>query len=236
MGLKGEKSKRLPLSAPRILAMVVAIGCHLFLLMALLRPAAPGTDMPPERKDDEAALNVQFISPPRPTSAPPASPGFHPVALPGASAKGGVPPPAQGAVRAAARAHKADAISDSALTVVPDLSATLDRDTNKSSPMGDGGFRDRMSNAQHAPGTRGVPGSDRRVAPGIELINPMDQGVGSVMRNAQRLFGVTNHHCIDVDVWRHLTPDELKEKHLTLADVEMEAEKYNCNRPLGLNF
>ncbi|WP_239951097.1 hypothetical protein [Dyella terrae] len=64
----------------------------------------------------------------------------------------------------------------------------------------------------------------------------MNQGIGSVMRNAQRLFGVTNHHCIDVDVWQHLTPDELKERHLTAADVEKESQKYNCNRPLGLNF
>lgn len=236
MGLKGERSTRLPLSAPRILAMAVAIGCHLFLLMALLLPAAPSTDMLPNRKDDEAALNVQFISPPRPTSAPPALPGFPPVALPGAPAKDGVPLRAQSAVHAATRAHNADAISDSPLTVVPDLSAAIDRDTNNSSPMGDGGFRDRMSNAQHAPGIRGVPGSDRRVVPGIELTNPMNQGVGSVMGNAQRLFGVTNRHCIDVDVWRHLSPDELKDRHLTLADVETESEKYNCNRPLGLYF
>ncbi|MFC4529101.1 hypothetical protein ISN76_18840 [Dyella halodurans] len=64
----------------------------------------------------------------------------------------------------------------------------------------------------------------------------MDQGIGSVMRSAQRLFGVTNRHCIDVDVWQHLSPDELKDRHLTAADVERESEKYNCNRPLGLNF
>ncbi len=102
--------------------------------------------------------------------------------------------------------------------------------------MGDGGFRDRMLNAQHSQGVRGVPGSDRRVVPGIELTDPMSQGVGSVVRSAQRLFGVTSHHCIDVDVWQHLTPDELIERHLTAADVEKESQKYNCNRPLGLNF
>lgn len=93
-----------------------------------------------------------------------------------------------------------------------------------------------MINAQHSQGIRGVPGTDRRFAPGIDLTDPMDQGVGSLVRGAQRLFGVTNRHCIDVDVWQHLTPDELKERHLTAAEVEKQSEKYNCNRPLGLNF
>jgi len=93
-----------------------------------------------------------------------------------------------------------------------------------------------MSDAQNAQRIRGVPGTDRRVAPGIELTAPMDQGIGSVLRNAQRLFGVSNRHCIDVDVWRHLSPDQLKDRHLTAADVERESDKYQCNRPPGLNF
>jgi hypothetical protein len=71
---------------------------------------------------------------------------------------------------------------------------------------------------------------------GVELTNPRDQGIGSVMRSAQRLFGVTNHHCVDVGVWQHLTEDELKDRHLSAADVEKASQKYNCNRPLGLSF
>ncbi len=236
MGLLGGKSEGLPLSARRISAMVVAIGCHLVLLMALLRPAGPSTDRPPQLKDDEPALKVSLTSLPRPSSMPPASPALRPVVPPEASAKGWVPPSAQREVRVAARAHEADAISASPPYVAPDSSATTDRYTNHPSPMGDGGFRDRMLDAQHSQGIRGVPGSGRAVAPGFELTNPMDQGIGSVMRSAQRLFGVTNRHCIDVDVWQHLSPDELKDRHLTAADVERESEKYNCNRPLGLNF
>ncbi|QNK02125.1 hypothetical protein [Dyella telluris] len=101
---------------------------------------------------------------------------------------------------------------------------------------GDGGFRDRMRNAQHVQDIHGVPGSDRAVAPGMALINPMDQGIGAVVRNAQRLFGVADHHCIDVDVWLHLSADELIARHLTVADVDKVSEKYHCNRPMGLNF
>jgi hypothetical protein len=58
-------------------------------------------------------------------------------------------------------------------------------------------------------GIGGVPGSDMCFVPGIRLTDPMKQGIGAVTRKVQRLFGVTNHHCIDVDVWRHLTPQEL---------------------------
>jgi hypothetical protein len=52
----------------------------------------------------------------------------------------------------------------------------------------------------------------------------------------QRLFGVTNHHCIDVEVLQSLTPAELAARHLSPADVQKEGEKYACNKPLGLSF
>jgi hypothetical protein len=64
----------------------------------------------------------------------------------------------------------------------------------------------------------------------------MNQGVGAVMRNAQRLFGITDHHCIDVEVWQSLSPEALSARHLSPSDVRGEDEKYNCNRPLGLSF
>ncbi len=64
----------------------------------------------------------------------------------------------------------------------------------------------------------------------------MDQGIGSVVRNAQRLFGVTSRQCIDVEAWQQLTPEELSARHLDAQDVAKAAEKYQCNRPLGLNF
>ena len=93
-----------------------------------------------------------------------------------------------------------------------------------------------MRDAQTSQGIRGVPGSDRRVVQGIQLTDPMKQGVGAVVRSAQRLFGVTQRHCIDVEVWQQLSPEERIARHLTADDVKNESEKYDCNRPKGLSF
>lgn len=210
--------------------MAVAIGCHLGLLLALLGPAAPGAVMTPVREGDELALKLRFVSSPRITSMPSASPARH------APAKERTSPSVKRITRVALPTQDADAISASPPPVVASAPVTIGDEVNPPFIAGDGGFRDRMFNAQHSQGIHGVPGSDRRVAPGIELANPMDQGIGSVVRGAQRLFGVTNRHCIDVDVWLHMSPDELKDRHLTVADVEKESETYHCNRPLGLNF
>ncbi|HEY4091700.1 MAG TPA: hypothetical protein VGN46_09315 [Luteibacter sp.] len=68
------------------------------------------------------------------------------------------------------------------------------------------------------------------------MTDPRNQGIGAVMRNAQRLFGVTNKHCIDVEVWSSLSTEELVARHLTPADVKAANAKYECNRPLGLSF
>lgn len=70
----------------------------------------------------------------------------------------------------------------------------------------------------------------------MQMTDPMNQGIGAVLRNTQRLFGVTNKHCIDVEVWQSLSPDELVARHLSPADVQHANEKYGCNRPLGLSF
>ncbi|ULU24651.1 hypothetical protein DYST_01571 [Dyella terrae] len=228
--MEGVKSRDLTVSARRIAAIVVAIGFHLILLIGLLRPIAPRMDTTPEMESSEAVLKVRFVSLTRLTPTPPASPTSQKT-----SVKEKIPPPVQRATHVAVR-PPATGSTGVPSPPVADTPATPDQYTNGQTTSGDGGFRDRILNARHSQGIHGVPGSDRRVAPGIELTDPMNQGIGSVMRNAQRLFGVTNHHCIDVDVWQHLTPDELKERHLTAADVEKESQKYNCNRPLGLNF
>ena len=100
----------------------------------------------------------------------------------------------------------------------------------------DGGFRQRLLDAQNFTDVHGVPGSDLRLAPGIQLIDPVKQGVGDVMRRVQRLFGIPSRHCLDVDTWKTLTPVELIARHLTARDVEEANQKYQCNRPLGLSI
>lgn len=100
----------------------------------------------------------------------------------------------------------------------------------------DGGFRERLRAAERAGVVRGLPGSDTIYAPGIRLTDPMNQGLGAVMRKAQRAFGIENSHCIDVDVWRHLSPTERSARHISPRDVNRVDEKYRCNDPPGLHF
>lgn len=239
MGMEGVRPRDLPVSARRIVAIVVSISCHLALLMVLLRAATLSrTDMAAAVENDEAALKVRFIAQPQQTSTSPVPrlavrapdvPREAPV-------KEQTPPPAQRVTQVMASSPEAASTDVSPAPTAPDTPAGTDQYTTHQLPAGDGGFRERMLDAQHSQDLPGVPGSDRRIAPDLELTHPMNQGIGSLMRNTQRLFGVTDRHCIDVEVWQHLTPDELKERHLTAADLAKESDKYNCNRPLGLNF
>lgn len=100
----------------------------------------------------------------------------------------------------------------------------------------DGGFLERLNVAQRSYSVHGVPGSDTTYAPGIHLVDPMEQGAGAVLRTAQRAFGIENAHCIDVDVWRHLTLRELGARHISPDDVDSVDEKYRCNDPPGLHI
>ncbi|MHC1479596.1 hypothetical protein ACYJW8_05045 [Frateuria aurantia] len=84
----------------------------------------------------------------------------------------------------------------------------------------------------HAPH---LPGSDHRLVEGIALIDPMRQGVGAVLRTVQRGFGVTQRHCIDVQVGTSLSTEALLARHLTPADLEREEQRYHCNAPMGLH-
>lgn len=100
----------------------------------------------------------------------------------------------------------------------------------------DGGFQQRLRNAQHSRAVRGIPGSDTPYVPGIRLIDPMNQGIAGVVLKMQRLLGVANRHCVDVDAWRQLTPQELSARHISSDDVDETDEKYGCNNPPGLHF
>ncbi|WP_157971431.1 hypothetical protein [Dyella sp. C9] len=235
------KSQGLVMSMRRVAAWVVTLVCHLVLLVGLLRPAGPSADRSLRAQDGEVALKLRFLPRPRPAAMPSASPEPRPAA----AAYGG---PARVPVKArvqssaavvphvAARPVEPDSVSGSLPPVVSGEPVVSGQSTDHPTATGDGGFRERVLNAQHGQNIHGVPGSDQRVAPGIELANPMDQGIGSVVRNAQRLFGVTSRQCIDVEAWQQLTPEELSARHLDAQDVAKAAEKYQCNRPLGLNF
>lgn len=241
MRLQGVKSRGPTVSARRIVAMVVTIGCHLGLLIVLLQPVASYTDMSPMVENNAAALKLQFILSSRQTGTPLVSPTLLLVVLsPGdprkALVKKAIAPPGQRIPHVTARPASTNVSPPPVVLVLPNVLASPDKYTNSQTSTEDGGFRERLLNAQHSDDTHRVPGSDRPIVPGIQLINPMNQGIGAVARKMQRLFSITDHHCIDVEVWKSLTPEELIARHISFDDVKAEAEKYNCYHPLGLNF
>lgn len=131
---------------------------------------------------------------------------------------------------------------------VPPVSQQAAPDSNAAKPVirtlppapatavGDGGFADRLRQASRSYSVGPLPGSDTPRVSGIRLIDPKTQGIAATMLQAQRLFGITNHHCIDVDVWNNMTPRELAAYHISPSDVAKVDAKNNCNRPLGLSF
>jgi hypothetical protein len=218
----------------RVAAMAMVISCHLGLLMLLLRPANYDRDTTSIVENDTLALKLRFILQTS-TSTPLALPVFRPAvptlrAHQKRSGRTPAPLPVQSATPVTALPSEVRSNS------TPTMPASPNRYTDDKAPTGDGGFHQRLLDAQHVRDVHGVPGSDRRIVQGIGLINPMNQGVGAVMRATQRLFGVTNRHCIDVDVWRHLTPEELIARRMSSRDVDRIDEQYGCTRPLGLSF
>jgi hypothetical protein len=227
-----DRSSSLRESSRRVAVLVVVISCHLGLLMLLLRTVTYYRDTAPVVKNNPLVLKLRFFQQPRPASpllALPAPRLVKPAAhiQPTLSERSSEPQAVQSA------AHVDSLPSETHLTSAPTAPNPYLGNEGSAS---DGGFQERLINAQHSNAVRGVPGSDIPSAPGIDLIDPMSLGVGAVMRKAQRLFGVKNRHCIDVDVWRNLTPQELSARHISPGDVDQVDEKYDCNRPQGLSF
>jgi hypothetical protein len=237
MRVRGAKSKGRTVSARRIVAMVMTIGCHLGLLIVLLQPIAPYSDMSTVVENNAVALKLRFILWSRPTPPPLVLPALRLITRsPAAPQKKSVKEQGQRVTHVTARPASSNVSPPAVVLILPNVLASPDQYTNSQVSTEDGGFRQRLFNAQHADDVHGVPGSDRPIVPGIQLINPMNQGIGAVARKMQRLFGITNRHCIDVEVWKSLTPEELIARHISLDEVEAQAEKYNCYHPLGLSF
>jgi len=219
-------------SGRRISVWIVVIACHLGLLMLFLQPASDESDTKPLAKDKEHALLLRFLSLP-PPYAPPVTPTTRQVfrsPRPRAvvptrhTAVSSVQSPVEVAAPSSVEAHTMP--TEPMPTEAP----------NEADANSDGGFGQRLREAQHGSAIHGVPGSDKAFVPGIHFVNPMDQGIGAVVRQAQRLFGVTSRQCIDVEAWRKLTTQELVTRHISPDDVDREDEKYQCNAPPGLHF
>lgn len=216
-------------SSYRVTVLVVVISCHLGLLMLLLRPVVSYRGTAPVVRNNPTVLRLRFFRPQLLSPSYPALPAYHLAA-----------PVMQRLAALSARSSKPLAVRKTApVDGQPDearLTSARNPNTGEGDSANDGGFRQRLHEAQHAHSVHGVPGSDTPYAPGIHSVDSMNQGIGAVMRTAQRAFGIKSRRCIDVDAWRHLTPQELSARHISPGDVDEVDEKYGCNKPPGLRF
>lgn len=211
------------ISPRRVAAMVAAVVVNAGLLLACFAPPANRFDTRPDRSTHVRGMELRFVTNERP--------------LPPLQSSGKVARPR----KSSARRRATDVVSslpseqpvrrDAPLS--PGVSPTLVIESPPSTAT-DGGFARRLDEARHAAAPPALPGSDRRIAPALNLTDPTRQGVGSMVRKAQRLFGVTSNHCTDVDAWRRLSPEQLAGAHMTEREVERINQTYECNRPMGL--
>ncbi|MBU6248208.1 MAG: hypothetical protein KGN77_10650 [Xanthomonadaceae bacterium] len=220
------------MSRYRIATLVIVMGGHLGLWLLVMRPPTLWRTPVQGSGRTGSVLELRFVRKPRSirlgASATLLHGPWHAVLGRGDSPErrrsSQVIPPVP-----ASHPVEAHGASGRIVVRIPDPQATNDA-------ADDGGFAARLHAAQRSNVVHGVPGSDATYAPGIHLIDPMDQGIGAVMRTTRRAFGITSRHCIDVDVWKHLTPGQLAARHISPSDVASAEAKYRCDSPLGLHF
>ncbi len=211
----------------RGVALGVALSLHLALWMLVMRPATWEQAAMVDQRIPHSVLQLHLL--PRTVSlqAPAAIPALRAVAVVAHASVQRESHPAQ----APTPAQVAPALASP--PAVPDISSMI---VGSHPVTADGGFHQRLLQARHTYAIHGVPGSVVPRVAGVDLIDPKNQGISAVARQAQQLFGIVNRHCIDVDVWHHLTPRELSARHISLNEVDRVDQEYQCNRPQGLSF
>ncbi|HUW52027.1 MAG TPA: hypothetical protein VMV99_01215 [Rhodanobacter sp.] len=210
----------------RGVALGAAISFHIAVLMLVLRPAINEPGAATERRSNHQALQLRLLRRQVSSTAHGVMPAWQAIA-----------PAMHARAKPAPRPSLATTLPATSLSALKaDAADTPTVTPGSQSTIGDGGFHERLLQAQRAYAIHGVPGSDTPFVAGIPLIDPKAQGVGAAVRRMQRLFGIASRHCIDVDVWRHLTPRELSARHVSPDEVDRVDHENHCNRPAGLSF
>ncbi|QWT21630.1 hypothetical protein KPL74_06395 [Bacillus sp. NP157] len=102
--------------------------------------------------------------------------------------------------------------------------------------LGDGGFQQRLQEAQHAQDVHGLPGSGIQRAPGMRMADPRTQGIAGAARFVQSLLGVRDGHCVDVDAWQRLSKEEMLARQLDPKQVEATSQQYGCGQRRGVGL
>ncbi|NYE31247.1 hypothetical protein HDE78_004231 [Rhodanobacter sp. K2T2] len=218
-------------SAHRVAVWVVVIVCHLGLLLLFLRPAIDDWDVKPLPKDGARALQLRFFSLPLPSALPVTSSLRLVFRSPRPQAK-----VSTRRTTASTLQRPVDVLTSPAAAYATPKAPAQAQAGDEADGNSDGGFQQRLREAQHDSDVKGLPGSDRALVSGIHFIDPMDQGIGALARQAQRLFGIKSRQCLDVEKWRSMTPQALSARHISPDEVDRQDVKYACNAPPGLHF
>lgn len=222
------------ISRRRIAALVIAISGHIGLGLLSLRPTPIWRTSMKRGSGTTSVLELRFIRTSRALLEQPATvvrPEPRRASNRISQAKRSAPARAISLMpRHGSQSNEKQTTSGRLVVRIPDARGV------EGNPGYDGGFIARLRAAERADVVHGVPGSDASYVPGIHLVDPMDQGIGAVLRTTQRAFGITSSHCTDVDVWSHLTPEQLSARHVSPRDVARVEAKYHCNEPPGLHF
>lgn len=91
-----------------------------------------------------------------------------------------------------------------------------------------GSFTDQLNAARQQRPVAHLPGSSVPLVKGLHMTDPRNQGLAGAVRTLQSILGAVNPHCMDVDVWRKLSTQELLDRHISPSEVANTAEKYRC--------
>lgn len=65
-------------------------------------------------------------------------------------------------------------------------------------------------------------------APKLKMIDPRVQGIAGVVRLIGSVTGAVDKHCIDLDAWQGMTPEERIAHHVSRADVARARGEHGC--------
>lgn len=76
------------------------------------------------------------------------------------------------------------------------------------------------------PGAAAAPG-----APHFRMIDPRAQGLAGVIHFIGGLTGAIDPHCLDLEAWRGMTPEERVAHHVGAREMELLEATYECPLP-----
>jgi hypothetical protein len=203
-------------SGRRIGVQATVIGMHLGIFWLIQQPTKPWRPVVSPRVDARVGLRIQLLHTSTPVMSPSTSQLTHP------------PQPISPARRLSVRrpttssepvgTEQTDATTPHTLRWnLP--SGEADQSYISNRPSDGAGFQRSVKR---------LPGSSMAIVPGIHMVDPRTQGVAGAVRAVQALFGVADHHCVDVATWRSLSTEELLARHISPEAVDRTAAAYHC--------